>query len=167
MDDSAPVRPTATLLVCRGCCCGTEEKHPRVDHHAQIEHLREAVAKLDGARVRVTECLGPCERSNVVAVRHRDIDRPGFRVGTTWLGGLLEPEDTTQLADWLAHGAVPEHRPVTLDDYVFDPAEVSVTPDHEITYLDATIGAFNGSDSSSDCGTDGAELGVRQSGRDD
>lgn len=141
MDDSA-ARLTATLLVCRGCCCGTEEKHPDIDHDAQLDLLREAVAHLDGARVRVTDCLGPCERSNVVAVRHRDTTRPGIRVGTTWLGGLLSPQDTTKLTDWLTNGAVLDHRPATLDPYVFDPSEVLVTPDHEITYLDASVGAI-------------------------
>ena len=34
----------ARVLVCRGCCCGTEHEHPDVDHDAQVEALR-AVAR--------------------------------------------------------------------------------------------------------------------------
>ena len=127
---------TVTLLVCRGCCCGTDEKHPDVDHGAQLHILRSAVDRVPGARLRVTDCLGPCERSNVIAVRHRDVTRPGVRIGTTWLGGVLETKDTDRLAAWVVDRASPGSLPETLASFQFDVAEISVTPDHEITFLD-------------------------------
>ncbi|GGV53395.1 hypothetical protein GCM10010293_66570 [Streptomyces griseoflavus] len=57
-------RPTAT--VCRGCCRGTPEA-PGPDRTARLRALRRA---LDGtATVRVTDCLGACERADVVVVQ--------------------------------------------------------------------------------------------------
>ena len=128
---------TATVLVCRGCCCGTE-KHADVDHQSQLDLLGEAArGLLVGGRMRITDCLGPCERSNVIAVRHRDLARPGVRTGTTWFGGVLEPADTGRLAAWIATGAQPADLSESLRALVFDPTEVQVTPDSEITFLDA------------------------------
>lgn len=127
---------TATLLACRGCCCGTAEKHPGVDHDGQIERLMVAVTRLAGARLRITDCLGPCAQSNVIAVRHRDTATPGVRVGTTWFGDLLETADTDALATWVASGANPNMLPARLIARRFEPGETPVTPDHEISFLD-------------------------------
>ena len=126
---------TATLLVCRGCCCGTA-KHDDVDHDRQVAVIRAAVAELPGARLRLTDCLGPCGSSNVVAVRHRDLNRPGVRVSTTWLGGLLETASTDALANWIRTGAAPHHAPDALVGLRIDPLMETLTPDHEISYLD-------------------------------
>jgi hypothetical protein len=87
--------PLWTGLVCRGCCCGTARKHPEIDHGAQIEALRRAL----GARLRVTDCLGPCDRSNVVVLRAR---APSGETRTTWLGGVLAPASTEALSAFLA-----------------------------------------------------------------
>ena len=126
---------TATLLVCRGCCCGTD-KHEDVDHDLQVDALRAAVAELPGSRLRITDCLGPCGSSNVIAVRHRDLAKPGVRIATTWLGTMLDPTSTEALANWIRTGAKPHTMPDALVALMFDPLAEIVTPDHEITYLD-------------------------------
>jgi hypothetical protein len=58
-----------TVTVCRGCCCGQAEKNPRTDHTAQVARLREALPP--GARLRQSDCLDVCERSNVVIIGRR------------------------------------------------------------------------------------------------
>jgi hypothetical protein len=83
---------TTRVLVCRGCCCGTERKHPETDHDAQLA----AIAAV--ARTRVVGCVDECAHSNVVVVRPGD--------GTSiWLGGILDPATTSALCDWLERGA--------------------------------------------------------------
>ncbi|EGD41222.1 hypothetical protein NBCG_04498, partial [Nocardioidaceae bacterium Broad-1] len=70
---SAPAgRPT--LTVCRGCCCGTERKSPGVDHAAVLSTLNAAAG--ESATVRVADCLGPCERADVVVVGPSTRGRP-------------------------------------------------------------------------------------------
>ena len=64
-----------------------------------------------------------------------------MRTGTTWLGGVLGPETTNALAVWVTNGAGRLAVPRVLEPMVFDPTEVSVTPDHEITFLDTTADA--------------------------
>ncbi|MCU1346210.1 MAG: hypothetical protein JWL70_2476, partial [Acidimicrobiia bacterium] len=85
------------VLVCRGCCCGTIEKHPGFDHGDQLEQLQALVARSASARLLVTDCLGPCERSNVMVVRSGAARR--------WFGDLTTAADTSALLDWLAGGA--------------------------------------------------------------
>lgn len=127
---------TSTVLVCRGCCCGTE-KHPDFDHAAQLAELRAASDEDSAGRIRVTQCLGPCGESNVIAVRHRDTERSGVRVGTTWFGGVLTTRLTADLAGWVSSGAAPETLPASLLGCRLDPDQVigGVTPDHEVTFL--------------------------------
>lgn len=92
-------RPTVT--VCRGCCCGTAKKHPRIDHDAQLVELRDLVHGV--ADLRVTDCLGPCERSNVMVVSpSRDGRQGGGR--STWLGQVLDGEAGSAIAGWLRDG---------------------------------------------------------------
>ena len=67
--DEAPPAANLTILVCRGCCCGTAQKHPDVDHEAQLRVLEAAAAKTAGARVRAVDCVDECSRSNVIVVR--------------------------------------------------------------------------------------------------
>ncbi|SDD97434.1 hypothetical protein SAMN04488581_3165 [Mycolicibacterium neoaurum] len=92
-------RPSVT--VCRGCCCGTAKKHPRIDHEAQLAELRDLVR--DVADMRVTDCLGPCERSNVVVVSPSS---GGRRRGgrATWLGQVLDEQTGSAIAGWLRDG---------------------------------------------------------------
>ena len=99
--------PRLTVLLCRGCCCGTTQKHPSTDHDGQEQQLRTAVEADDGLALRVVECLDECDRSNVVVLRGAT-GRPAER--DTWLGGVLGERATAALAGWLAdgaHGALP------------------------------------------------------------
>ncbi|HWJ96794.1 MAG TPA: hypothetical protein VNQ33_01475 [Acidimicrobiales bacterium] len=86
-----------SVIVCRGCCCGSEQKHPDVDHDAQVEALRASLPA--SGRLWTVDCLGPCERSNVVVVRTR-------AAGRRWFGGVLATAATGALADWIRDGAV-------------------------------------------------------------
>lgn len=92
-----------SVLVCRGCCCGTTEKHPELDHEAQLDRIRAAVAVAPNARLWTVDCLGPCERSNVVVVR-RDATR-------RWFGELLSESLTEELSRWIVGGARAELDP--------------------------------------------------------
>ena len=88
------IRPTVT--VCRGCCCGTDKKHPDTDHQAQLAMLRDQVRD-------VADLLGPCERSNVLVVTP---SHGGHRQGgrSTWLGYVFTEESGSAIADWLREG---------------------------------------------------------------
>lgn len=86
--------------MCRGCCCGAPEKHPRVDHEAQQEAIEDAAREAGGARVLVVDCLDECSHSNVIVVRHRGSPRPS----TVWLGGVLSQRQTRALCDWIRDG---------------------------------------------------------------
>lgn len=93
------------VLICRGCCCGTERKHPEVDHDGQI------VAISARARARVVDCVGECAHSNVVIVRSGD-------GSSVWLGGINNPAITAALCEWLGAGA-PQPPPQVLQSRVF------------------------------------------------
>ena len=95
--------PDPVVLLCRGCCCGTRDKHPKVDHDRQEEALLAAAETHPGVEVRIVECLDECDRSNVAVLR-----RPGApsRERDTWLGGLLSDRATTAIAAWLADGGI-------------------------------------------------------------
>ncbi len=135
MSEAASVgRPCTTVLVCRGCCCGTD-KQPDTDHEKQLAVLEAAVDSHRPSRFRVTNCLGPCGEANVVAIRHRDMANRGARLGTTWLARVLDDDVTTALADWIATGCVRSDMPALLSTHVFDPVEGTVTPDNEMTFV--------------------------------
>lgn len=88
-------RRRPSVLVCRGCCCGTNEKHPTVDHDAHLARLQLAAARK--GTLWTVDCLGLCERSNVVVVRS----------GNTryWFGEMLGDTSLEALATWIAEGA--------------------------------------------------------------
>jgi predicted metal-binding protein len=100
--DHRDIRAAAdlTILVCRGCCCGTAQKHPDVDHEAQLHALEAAAARTPGARVRAVDCVDECSRSNVIVVRLREASTST----TLWLGEMLTEAKTKLLADWIAAG---------------------------------------------------------------
>ncbi|HEU0101435.1 MAG TPA: (2Fe-2S) ferredoxin domain-containing protein [Mycobacteriales bacterium] len=102
MSRARPDAPRLTVLVCRGCCCGTAAKHPGTDHELQEKELTAAVQSVDGVRVRVVDCLDECDRSNVVVLRGAS-GRAAER--DAWLGGVLGSRATEALAGWLADGA--------------------------------------------------------------
>jgi hypothetical protein len=109
------------LTVCRDCCCGNAGKHPETDHDAQLEAIRVAVG--DRHRVRVSECLRVCERSNVVVVHPAPAARrAGARL--VHLGDVLDDTLVGAVAAWLDAGgpgvaAIPE----PLTERVFNPAD--------------------------------------------
>lgn len=104
-----------SVIVCRGCCCGTDRRHPEVDHVAQVERLAAAVST--GGRFWTVDCVGPCERANVVIVRTR-------AAGRRWFGGVLDAADTERLAGWIADGA-PSPLPAGLARLEFAPADAA------------------------------------------
>lgn len=106
-----------TVTVCRGCCCGTTSKHPDVDHEGQLRALRAAAGQRH--RVRASDCLNVCERSNVVVVQPAPAAR---RAGArpVWLGGVLDDEAVAAITDWLARGGPGEADvPVPLAAHTF------------------------------------------------
>ena len=108
-------------MLCRGCCCGTGEKHPGVDHAAQQRVLQD-MAKQTGGRLVLADCLDACERSNVVVVRPRGRGTPR----PVWLGEVLDPERTAALQSWVAAGGPgAAELPDVLADCVFTPGRHS------------------------------------------
>jgi hypothetical protein len=101
----------ATVLVCRGCCCGTE-KHLNFDHIEQLDRFR-AAGREGSVKVWTTRCLGPCERSNVVVVRSA--------AGRNWFGDLADDAATRALTTWIAAG-VTDPVPDELEGRRFQPA---------------------------------------------
>ncbi|MEV1119129.1 hypothetical protein AB0I91_29085 [Actinosynnema sp. NPDC049800] len=111
---------TSKVTVCRGCCCGTVDKHPDVDHATHLRKFREAVGP--GA-VTVANCLSSCEFSNVVVVR----PARGTGVRPVWLGGVLTDEAVDHVLDWVAAGGPGRaEMPAGLADHLIDrPADDS------------------------------------------
>jgi hypothetical protein len=99
------------IVVCRGCCCGSAEKRPDVDHAARLARLecfaRDATVV---AAVRTSPCLGPCENADVVVVLPSPAAR---RLGArpVWFG-LLDDYALGRLLGWVGEGgpgvALPE-----------------------------------------------------------
>jgi hypothetical protein len=99
--DPPATRDVPIVTVCRGCCCGTTKKRPGIDHQARLEALRRLLG--DRATVRVTDCLGPCERSDVIVVSPtREARRSGAR--PVWLGQLNGRHESTAISDWIDAG---------------------------------------------------------------
>jgi (2Fe-2S) ferredoxin len=91
------------VVVCRGCCCGQAAKRPGIDHKAQLERLRALADSSPGqAQVVVSDCLGPCDQSNVLVVRP---SWAGRRAGgrPAWFG-LLDPYAVDLVEQWVAAG---------------------------------------------------------------
>ncbi|GIG56720.1 hypothetical protein Lfu02_10920 [Longispora fulva] len=102
MPPAVTQRTRCRVTVCRGCCCGTARKHPDTDHDAQLDALRAGLAGVAVVRA-VPDCLGPCERSNVVVVGPSPAGRAaGGR--PAWLGGVLDEGTVAAIADWVALG---------------------------------------------------------------
>lgn len=114
MSGPSPTGPPS-VLVCRGCCCGTVEEHPDVDHDAQLDQLRAAVPP--GGKFWTVDCLGPCAASNVVVVR----------AGGTrhWFGRVLRTDQTSELASWITDGA-PAALPQPLAELTIAPDDIDV-----------------------------------------
>src|ERR1044072_3768923 len=92
-------RPLVT--VCRGCCCGTERKHPDADHAGQLDALLAGIRA--AGRVRVSDCLDACEYSNVVVVGpSADARRVGAR--PVWIAGVLDRRAIADIVAWVRGG---------------------------------------------------------------
>ncbi|MCK7628052.1 (2Fe-2S) ferredoxin domain-containing protein [Streptomyces sp. RS10V-4] len=100
---AARTRPV-TLVVCRGCCCGNPRKHPGHDHQWQLDRLRAAAAESGGRiAVRTTDCLGPCDRANVIVVQPScEGRRRGGRA--TWIGFAMGDAADDDILRWAADG---------------------------------------------------------------
>ncbi|GAA2748467.1 MULTISPECIES: (2Fe-2S) ferredoxin domain-containing protein [Kitasatospora] len=97
---AAPSAPV-TVTVCRGCCCGSADKHPGVDHAGQLERLRAGVG--GAGRVRAVDCLDVCGHSNVVVVGP---SAEGRRAGgrPVWLGWVLSDDMVDDITAWVRSG---------------------------------------------------------------
>ncbi len=104
-----------SVMVCRGCCCGTVALHPGTDSDAHLARIRGATGP-HSIRLYTTNCLGPCEHSNVVVVRTGAVRR--------WFGGMLDDRDVGALADWLGGGA-DVALPARLAARQFDPSDAA------------------------------------------
>ena len=101
-----------SVLVCRGCCCGTQEG---VDHDGHLATIRAAAIDA-GGRVKVTNCIGPCDRKNVVVVRTR---APQSR----WVARYYQAVDDAEVASLrtgVAAGVLDHPEPVELSSVRFD-----------------------------------------------
>ncbi len=98
VDEMSAHQPPDVVL-CRGCCCGTLDKHADVDHGAQRESLARSL-RAAGGRLVIADCLDACERSNVVVVRPRGRGTPR----PVWLGEVLDPALTQAVASWVTAG---------------------------------------------------------------
>ena len=89
------------VRVCRDCCCGTQAKHPGVDHDGLLARLRSGVA--GSGRVDVTRCLLACDRSDVVVVSPSPAGR---RAGgrPVWLAWVLDEGIVDAVAAWVRSG---------------------------------------------------------------
>ncbi|MCZ4121743.1 (2Fe-2S) ferredoxin domain-containing protein [Streptomyces sp. H39-S7] len=112
------VRPTVT--VCRGCCCGTAQKVPRLDHEAQLTDLRTSLAGV--AMVRRADCLDACERANVIVIQPSAEGRTaGGR--PVWLGQVNDPDAAADITTWVENGGPGlADPPGILDLYTFSPS---------------------------------------------
>ncbi|MEV8017549.1 (2Fe-2S) ferredoxin domain-containing protein [Streptomyces sp. NPDC086554] len=100
---TAARRRPCTLVVCRGCCCGSPRKHLGTDHACQLDRLRAAAASSDRLTVRTSDCLGPCDQADVIVVQPSTAGRSaGGR--TIWIGFALDDEATDDLLNWVAAG---------------------------------------------------------------
>ena len=112
----------SAVTICRGCCCGSGRKHPGLDrpHHDGL--LDRLTRGIEGhARLRTSECLGPCADSDVVVVGPTPVAR---RAGArpVWLRAVLDAATTDAVADWVrAGGPGTAPRPAVLDGHVFTP----------------------------------------------
>lgn len=112
--------PRPMVTVCRGCCCGTPAKVPRLDHEAQLTDLRTQLAGV--AMVRRTDCLDACDRANVIVIQP---SAEGRRAGgrPVWLGQVNDPEAAADITTWVKNGGPGlAEAPDILDLYTFSPS---------------------------------------------
>ncbi|KGN29963.1 hypothetical protein N802_10080 [Knoellia sinensis KCTC 19936] len=89
------------MRVCRDCCCGTERKHPGVDHDGLLARIEDGA--LGAARVTRSACLLACDQSNVVVVSPSP---SGRRAGgrPVWIREVLDDDTADALVEWVREG---------------------------------------------------------------
>lgn len=100
-----------SVLVCRGCCCGTQDG---IDHDRHLQQLTE-VTTANGGDLRVTNCIGPCDRKNVVVVRARE---PIARWRSFYFRAVGDDE-VAAIAAWLPNFRTALDPPTVLQANVF------------------------------------------------
>lgn len=100
-----------SVLVCRGCCCGAQEG---IDHDRHLQQLTEATTA-SGGELRVTNCIGPCDRKNVVVVRAR---APFARWRSFYFRAVGDDEVAALIA-WLPNASVTLDPPTVLQPSIF------------------------------------------------
>ncbi|MCE7081654.1 NAD(P)H-dependent oxidoreductase subunit E [Streptomyces sp. ST2-7A] len=118
-----------SVVICRGCCCGNTGKNPGTDHADQLLRLREAeVASAGRLRIRVSDCLGPCGKANVLVVNpSSEGRRRGGR--PVWLGWVNAPESTEEVLEWVAAGGPGlAEPPAALSLHEVPPGDPAPTP---------------------------------------
>lgn len=114
-----------SLQICRGCCCGTQGKHPETNHAAHLDWLTESALQL-GMRVRVVSCVGECSHSNVVTFRRHRQKRRVREGDTMWFGDLLSDAHVAGMCDWIRAGGPDAPVPGSLSKLMFTPRDVAV-----------------------------------------
>lgn len=82
---------TTSLLICNGCCCGHPEKGNPALPKARLQADWATQGLERAVRLRFVDCLGPCERANVVVVK--------MASEAVWLADLTTA-DYDALAAW-------------------------------------------------------------------
>ena len=92
------------VVLCRGCCCGSERRDPGTDHAAQLTWLRRlAVAHPGRVTGQTSECLGPCAQANVLVVRPSPAGRRrGGR--PVWFAFVGDARALELLEGWIGAG---------------------------------------------------------------
>lgn len=103
------------LTICRGCCCGTDDRKRAA---ARVDYLRQ---RLHAVELRTSGCLGPCDRRDVIVVhphaRHRTRGQ-----GPIWLERMHTKNAMDELIGWLDAGGPGEVlMPVELAHNAFRP----------------------------------------------
>ncbi|GAB3888281.1 hypothetical protein [Terrabacter terrigena] len=113
------------VRVCRDCCCGTESKHPGVDHDGLLARLE--VGTGGHARVLRSACLLACDESNVVVVTPSPTGRAaGAR--PVWLRAVLDDATVDEVSAWVRLGGPGVAGiPRALESRVFAPSGLSLT----------------------------------------
>ena len=101
-----------SVLVCRGCCCGT---HDGPDHERHLDVITNSVIHAAG-RVKVTNCIGPCDRKNVVVVR----TRPPVGRWTARYFSAVDDVEVEALCSWFAAGVLEHPEPIELSAVRFE-----------------------------------------------
>ena len=83
---------SASVIVCKGCCCGKIEKG---HNEVPVEALKSAWEKSgleEHVNLTISGCLGPCNMHNVSLLKTKN--------GNIWLGELCSHEHYDALVEW-------------------------------------------------------------------